>query len=157
MPHANTKSLLLFRAGGRRLALDLAHVIEIMRPLEIEEVANTPEFLSGVSIIRGAPAPVVSVAALLAAPESAPARFVLVRAGERHVALAVDEVFGVIDRSAAVLRDLPPLAQVSPAAFDALGALDARLLFVLNSASIVPEDLWERIAAETHDRIARMD
>ena len=131
MPQATPKSVLLLRVGDRRLALDLAHIIEIMRPLEVERVANAPGFLSGISIVRGAPVPVVSVASLLSAPVSVAGRFVLVRAGERRVALSVDEVLGVIHTSAAGLHSLPPLAQAAAAAFDAVGALDAHLLWVL--------------------------
>src|SRR5579872_4717037 len=107
----NRKPVLLLRVGELRLAIDLAHVIEIMRPLPVEPMAGTPDFVSGLSIIRGAPAPVVSMPSLLATGGGTPSRFVLVRAGGRRVALAVHEVQGIFDLSSASPEDLPPLTQ----------------------------------------------
>src|ERR1039458_916000 len=88
------RSALLIRAGDRCCALDLLHVVEIMRPLPVDAVAHMPAFVRGLSIIRGAPTPVVSLAALLADSARPPTRFVVVRAGERQIALAVDAEIG---------------------------------------------------------------
>src|ERR1039458_10836110 len=96
---------LLTRAGDRCCALNLLHVVEIMRPLPVDEVAHMPAFVRGLSIIRGAPTPVVSLAALLADSGGPPTRFVVVRAGEGQVALAVDAVVRVFELDPATLRD----------------------------------------------------
>ena len=115
-----------------------------MRPLPIAEVANTPGFVRGLSIIRGAPTPVVLLASLWPGAGGRPTRFVIVRVGERRVALAVDSVLGVIDLDPATLHALPPLFQNAAAGtLEAVGALDAQFLFVLNSGGIMPEKVWQ--------------
>src|ERR1035438_5542189 len=120
-------SALLLRIGERTCALKLPDVLEIMRPLPVEEVANTPDFVRGLSMIRGAPTVVVSMASLFAGPAGLPTRFVVVRAGERRVALAVDAAPGVCEFDSATLHALPPLAQNAGAStLAALGALDAQ-------------------------------
>jgi hypothetical protein len=35
----------------------------------------------------------------------------------------------------------------------ALGALDAELLFVLNSANILPDKFWQKLVPYSHDQI----
>jgi purine-binding chemotaxis protein CheW len=146
MGAASSRSILLFRAGEHTCALNLLHVVEIMRPLPVEEVANTPGFVRGLSMIRGEPTLVVSLASLLGGPVWPHTRFVVVRAGERQVALAVDAVPGVIELDAATLHALPPLAQNAPAEIlEAVGSLDGQLLYVLNSGSIVPEEVWQKL------------
>lgn len=145
---AGSRSALLFRAGERTYALNLQHVLEIMRPLPVDAVAGTPGFVEGLSIVRGAPIPVVSLASLLAGSGRTATRFVVVRAGERRVALAVDEVLGVFDLDPATLHDLPPLVQNAAAGtVEAIGALDAQLLFVLHSGNIVPDEVWREMVA----------
>lgn len=146
MGAARSRSSLLVRVGERTCALDLPHVLEIMRRLPVDEVAHAPGFVLGLSLIRGEPTPVVSLASLFAGPGGSPTRFVLVRAGERRVALAVDEVIGAFELDAATLQALPPLAQnAATGSLEAVGALDEHLLFVLNSASIVPDEVWQKL------------
>ena len=146
MSAAISKSALLLRAGGRTCALHLSHVVEIMRPLPVEGLANMPDFLDGLSIIRGEPTPIVSLARLFANELEPPTRFVLLRAGERRVALAVNAVLGVCELESATLHALPPLAgDAVTHTLQALGALDAELLLVLNSATILPDEFWQKL------------
>jgi|SRR5579864_3108205 len=146
MSAAISTSALLLRAGECTCALNLLHVVEIMRPLAVSAVAGTPDFVCGLSMIRGAPTPVVSLASLLAGPGGLPTRFVVVRVGERRVALEVDEVLGVFELDPGTLHALPPLAQNAAAdTLEAVGALDTQLLFVLDSAQIVPDEVWQKL------------
>ncbi len=133
-------------------SIPLAHVVEIMRPLPWVAFNGMPHFVCGVAVIRGVPTPVVDPGRLFAdtadAAETAPGRYVTVRAGTRIVALAVDEVSGIRDLSAAPGAELPPLLREATAeAISALAALDAELLVVLESAQWVPETAWPAIAA----------
>ncbi|HKE18017.1 MAG TPA: chemotaxis protein CheW [Kofleriaceae bacterium] len=143
---------LVCRLAGRLCALPLTQVVETMRPLRVEPVAAAPAFVRGVAIIRGVPVPVVDAAALVGGGEEAaqePTRFVALRIGGRQVALAVDEVLGVRAMPAGALRELPPLLRGGPAeVLASIGALDAELLFALESARAVPETLWRSLAAQ---------
>jgi purine-binding chemotaxis protein CheW len=148
-PAAGSRSLLC-REGARLCAVPLAYVIETMRPLPLVALAGMPTFVSGMSVIRGVPTPVVSLGGLLGAVESPePSRFVTVKTGPRTVALAVEEVVGVRDLSTAPLAELPPLlGEAAAAVVAAVGAVDAELLVVLRSARWVPAEVWQAIEAE---------
>ena len=138
------------RAGGHVCALALSNVAETMRPLPIEPLAGAPETVRGLSIIHGSPVPVVDLGGLLDSQLPSPStRFVMIRAGERMVALIVDAVLGIREIASAQLGDMPPLLSDAHAErVEAIGALDAELFLVLNAAHLVPDEVWESLSGE---------
>ena len=151
---------MLTRLGARLCAVPLAHAVETMRLLPTTPLADAPPFVRGLAVIRGLPVPVLDLGPLVGEPPGAAARLLLVRvdgerdraeAGARYVALAVDEVLGVVTLDGAALAETPPLAQAGQATLlQSVGALDAQLLLVLRASRLVDEALWHRL--ERHDR-----
>ncbi|MGH7284334.1 MAG: chemotaxis protein CheW [Polyangiaceae bacterium] len=142
---------LLFRIGPCFGAVALASVAETMRPLPIDPLPDLPDFVLGVSVIRGVPTPVVDGAALFSIARSASpfARFITLKVDGRSVALAVDEISG-IQELPALAADFPPLLRdATDGVVQAIGNLDARLLVVLRDARIVPASVWEAIRARS--------
>jgi purine-binding chemotaxis protein CheW len=137
--------MLIVSSGFRTLALPVHQVVETMRPLPIEPIAGVPDFVRGVSVIRGAPVPVVDLAAVLDADaDGRPfGRFVTLDLGARRLALGVEAVVGVRELDAARLEALPPLLGGARGEIvEAIGVRDAQLLVVLRAARIIPESLW---------------
>ena len=60
-----TSSVFVVMVGARQCAFPLHLVEETLRPLPIEPVAGTPNYVCGMSVIRGKPTPVVDLKALL--------------------------------------------------------------------------------------------
>ena len=142
--------VLVVTVGARICALPLHHVVETMRPLPIEPVAGTPGFVCGVSVIRGTPTPVVDLKVLLENGENSAGygRFVTLKLGERRVAIGVDGVVGMRNLNSAQLEELPPLLRDATAdLIEAIGSRDGLLLVVLNTARIVPDEVWTSLAA----------
>jgi purine-binding chemotaxis protein CheW len=139
--------VLLARLASRFCAFPLPSVVECMRPLPTETIPAAPRFLRGVAVIRGAPTPVVDLAVVVGAPgDTPPGRYVLLRVGDRRVAVAVDRVLGVFRADGAILGDLPPLLQDAEAAsVAAIGMRDEQLVLVLNPTKIIPEDVWRAL------------
>jgi len=142
--------VLFVRAGGHMCAMALSNVVEIMRPLPIEPLAGAPAIVRGLSIIRGAPVPVVDLGGLLGSEVESPStRFVMIRDGERMVALSVDAVLGIRAVASSQLSGLPPLLRDAHAErVHAIGALDAELFLVLNAAHLVPDEIWKSLSGE---------
>jgi purine-binding chemotaxis protein CheW len=138
---------LIALAGGRRLALALQDVIEVMRPLPVSKLAGAPAFVLGAAVIRGAPVPVVDAGALLGEPGlRACTRFVSLRLGARSAALAVGGLAGLRTLRASELAVMPPLLRDTAAgALAAVGALDEELLLVLQAGRLVPEEVWQAL------------
>jgi purine-binding chemotaxis protein CheW len=142
---------LLCRAGAGLCALPLGPIVEIMRLLPIEPVAAPPPGLSGLSLIRGAPVPVLDLAALLGESGAPATRLVTATLSGRKVALAVEAVLGVRRIDPALVGELPPLLRDSArAAVAAIGTLDAELLLMLETGKLVPDGIFDRLdQAET--------
>jgi purine-binding chemotaxis protein CheW len=147
---------LLCRIGSRIGALALKDVWETMRPLPIVPLKGAPPFVLGLAIVRGFPTPVVDAGLLLGASalpsvpivSASPARFVSLKLGERTAVLAVDAVLDVRSLPADTLSEMPPLLRGGDAKrVSAIGALDAKLLLVLEAARLVPDSVWSAITA----------
>lgn len=140
-------SVLLVRVPGALCGLNIGDVIETMRPLAIEPLANTPDFILGIALIRGAAVPVIELGALFEAHgRGLPTRFVTVRVGHRCVALAVESVVGVSDLGEHRCEELPPLLQGARTdVIQAIGTLDAELLVLLRASRVIPESVWNSI------------
>jgi purine-binding chemotaxis protein CheW len=136
------KSWLLCRAGAHLCALPLDHVLEVMRPLPVEPLADAPAFLRGIAVIRGAPVPVLDLGQLLGQAKTAPARLITVRIGGRVLALAVAEVLDVrrddeIGSHAAV----PLLREAAQESVSTIGALDSQVLLFLEGLRVVAQSV----------------
>jgi purine-binding chemotaxis protein CheW len=149
--------MLLAQVGTIVCAFPLMHVVETMRPLPIEPVrggagsgggATIAACVAGLAIVRGEPIPVVYAAQLLGGAAGGGTRFVILRSGERRIALVVDAVLAVRAIEPATLAALPPLlGDARREVATAIGALDAALLVVLDAARIVPDETWRALDA----------
>jgi len=143
-------SCLVWRCHGRIGAVPARHVVEIMRPLPVSRLADAPRFVSGVSIIRGRPTPILDAGLLISENRGAPTRFVIVKIDERRsVGLAVDDVIGIRELAESLLTELPPLLQESEGAgISRMASLDGELLVILETARIVPDAVWVGIEGD---------
>jgi purine-binding chemotaxis protein CheW len=108
------------------------------------------EFVLGACVFRGEAMPVVDLGRLLGTPRSEARRFVAVRGAKRTFVLAVDDVPGIEALPPASLAALPPLlSRVGEDTIRAVRAADGALLLVLETARMVPEEVFrglERLA-----------
>lgn len=125
-------------------------VIEVMRPLPIEPVRGAPPFVLGVAMIRNSVTPVVALDTLLGANESTPPqRFVLVHAGSRRLALAVESIRGVEKLTPSQLESASPLlSEVLPDHAARLGTLDRSVLVILEAGRLMTEETWSAVLPE---------
>lgn len=141
----HSQTVVVCRARERWCALPVEHVVETMRPLPIQPLRGVPEFVLGVSTVRGAAQPVVDLAQLLFGPSKEPVvgGFVALRLASRRVVLAVERVVSVRSLSAHELSQVPPLLAGSEReGVEALGALDGELLVLLSTGFSLPDELW---------------
>jgi purine-binding chemotaxis protein CheW len=134
---------LLCRDGPHQFALPLPHVIETMRMLPIRSLAGAPPMVRGICVIRGAPTPVIDSALMFNDRPSQCQRLVTVRTGRRTIAFATQAVVGVEAIRADALERLPPLLS-NVQTIAAVRALDGELVFLLQIARIIPDDVLDR-------------
>jgi purine-binding chemotaxis protein CheW len=137
--------LLVCEVGRRACGLSLEHVVETMRPLPLEPLATAPAFVSGLAIVRGEPMPVLDLRRLLGSTtvSESPRRMVILRFDARRAGLLVDGVQAVRRVGADTLQSLPRLlGEASAEIVTQIGRLDEKLLLVLESARLVPDEVW---------------
>jgi purine-binding chemotaxis protein CheW len=112
--------------------------------MPIALLAGLPPFVLGAATIRGTPAPVLDAGELVAGRRQAsPTRFVMLKAGERRVALAVDAVLGARALPENLFGSLAPLfSGASREVIRSLAGLDGELLIALEAARAVPDAVW---------------
>jgi purine-binding chemotaxis protein CheW len=152
MADDGTCRMVLFRVGTGMCAMPVQQVIETMRPQPVQALADTPHYILGVSVIRGAAVPVVDLAALVHGRSEKPARLVTVRASEtadatRTAALAVTGVEGVATIPLASLERMPPLLGDQDGAAHSLGVADTGVMLLIDSARTVPDAVWHAVSA----------
>lgn len=149
MPRPGSRCFLVVRAQEWMCALPLEEVEETMRPLPVAPVSAAPVFVRGVCLVRGTPAPVVSLAALLGGGQAQAhpgQRFVSLRVPEGRLALEVDEVRGLRWWENAALDSVPPLVRATASGhLQHLGSFDGRLMAVLGASHLLPEELWNHL------------
>jgi len=137
------EGVLIARVGAVRCALRIEHVVETLRPLTTQPLGGVPACVRGLAVIRGVPTVVVDTGVLVGLSGDATTRWVVVRAGERRVALTFDEVFAVSLIAPDAFASLPPLLADSAArGVSAIGRLDDALLVVIDAARVVPPEVW---------------
>jgi len=141
---------ILLRASVRVCAIPLVHVVETMRPLPVRGFSGSPEFVTGIAIVRGRATPVVDLGTLLGERGSGVVgRYVTIRVGTRQLALAVEGVLGIRALADSSLDPLPPLLRhLNDQWVEGVGALDSELLVVLRASRILPDEVWQRTTPE---------
>lgn len=144
-----SSKLLVLRVRSQLCAVPLESVLETCRPLPTDPIPDAPPFVSGLTLIRARPTPVVDARRLLGpASDGAPGRYVTLKLGaqaERFVTLAVDAVVGVRDVTSQRLEQLPALLRGEQTLVRALGTLDSELLLLLEHAYLLPDALWAEL------------
>jgi len=139
---------LVCRVAGCLCALPVESVSEVMRPRPVEPISGVPQFLLGLSIIRGSPVPVVDAALLLSGNPARAGHLVTMAVGGRTIGLAVEHVVDVWPIDPAALDPLPPLLQnIACDVIAAIRALDGELLLLLDAARIIPDTLYAELSA----------
>ncbi len=94
-----TEQFVAFRVGSYFLAVPIARVKEVVRPLPITPLPSGPSFLEGIVELRGTVLPVLDLRKRLAqTPNGAPdkERFLIASIGGNIFALVADEVSDVL-------------------------------------------------------------
>lgn len=128
---------LIVESGDVRCALPLQNVVEIMRPLPVKHLPQTPAGVCGVALIRGLAQPVLDLSEILQKKVKQAGRFVSLRVNERFCALAVGAVIGIESIDEANWQTLPPLLKNVELA-RAISVLDRDVVLILETARIVP-------------------
>jgi purine-binding chemotaxis protein CheW len=135
--------IVVFTAGGGEYGMKIGQVQEIIRPLPITRVPNSPENIEGVINLRGNIVPVVNLhkrLALAGRLNSERNRVIIVRSQDITVGVIVDSVKEILDLPAEHIE--PPLTgKTDVARLIGIGKSSGRVIMLLDLENI----LWEGV------------
>jgi purine-binding chemotaxis protein CheW len=140
--------LVCFRLGRDLFAADIMRVKEIIKPLPIAGLPDSPDFIEGVINLRGSVIPVLSLRKRFRFTEPATgndARLLIVYLAGQEFALVVDDVTEVISVPVKDLRPPPHFEdKVGSEYLVAVCLVDGSLVMLLNLDSILrPHEVKE--------------
>ena len=133
---ATTMALTLVRMGGRACALPCEHVVEIVPRVKLGVLPAAPPQVLGVVNLRGKVVPVFDIRARLSGASALVPyqHLVIVRAGERQLGLAVDEVSDVRDIDA---RSIERPSEVTGRGGAGIVRIDHELVLVISAEDVL--------------------
>ncbi len=136
--------LVSFVIENEEFGIDILRVQEIIRPVEITRVPNSPSFVEGVINLRGRIVPVVDLRKRFGLPEREQdqhTRIIVVELIDRVVGFMMDAVKEVIRVDRSVIEPAPELAiGIDTDYIKGVAKLEDRLLILLELEEVLTED-----------------
>ncbi|NLV91980.1 MAG: purine-binding chemotaxis protein CheW [Firmicutes bacterium] len=142
--------LVVFSLYGEEFGIEITQVREIIKPREITRLPHTPDFIKGVTNIRGEVIPVIDLRqrfGVEAATTDQDSRIIITELNDSRVGFIVDSVAEVL-RIPRTSIEPPPrtIAGLRANYIQGIGRVDERLLIVLDVTQILTSE--EQISLE---------
>ncbi len=142
----DVRQLVIFELAGGSYGIDIQHVREINRLLEVTPIPKAPDFVEGIINLRGTIVPVVDLGlrfGLAPTAQSKDTRIVVIENGEHTLGMKVDEVSEVLRIPADEIDSATNMATTGIDAdfVEGVGKINDRLILVLNTDKLfTPEE-----------------
>jgi purine-binding chemotaxis protein CheW len=140
--------LVTFKLGNEEFGVEILHVSEILRMLEVTAVPNTPECIEGIVNVRGKVIPVLDTRLklnMLKQEHGNKTRVIVVEIDNKTVGFIVDEVNEVLRISQDITESPPDLvtANVDSDYITSIAKLEERLIIILDLKRLVHSEDFE--------------
>lgn len=149
------QEFLVFTLGDEEYGIDILKVQEIRGYDQVTRIANTPEFIKGVTNLRGVIVPIVDLRVKFSqsdAEYNENTVVIVLNLGQRVVGIVVDGVSDVLSLASDQIRPAPEFAvTLSTEYLTGLGALGDRMLILVNIEKLLnSEEMALLDVATTH-------
>ena len=138
------QEFLVFTLGDEEYGIDILKVQEIRGYDQVTRIANTPEFIKGVTNLRGVIVPIVDLRVKFSQGDveyNDNTVVIVLNLGQRVVGIVVDGVSDVLSLTADQIRPAPEFAvTLSTEYLTGLGALGDRMLILVNIEKLLNSD-----------------
>jgi purine-binding chemotaxis protein CheW len=138
------QEFLVFTLGDEEYGIDILKVQEIRGYDQVTRIANTPEFIKGVTNLRGVIVPIVDLRVKFSQGDvdyDDNTVVIVLNLGQRVVGIVVDGVSDVLSLTADQIRPAPAFAvTLSTEYLTGLGALGERMLILVNIEKLLNSD-----------------
>ncbi|MBB3264842.1 purine-binding chemotaxis protein CheW [Azospirillum sp. OGB3] len=144
------EAFVVFRLASAEYGLPVGAVQEVLRrPDAVTPLPNAPDFVSGVTTLRGAVLPLVALRRLLRLPEGREnggdrGRVVVIAAGAARAGLLVDGMAGIVRIPDGAIGPAPVVSQAQHRLIRRIGALEnageRRMILLMDPAELLDMD-----------------
>ncbi|WP_312133724.1 chemotaxis protein CheW [Leclercia sp.] len=138
------QEFLVFTLGDEEYGIDILKVQEIRGYDQVTLIANTPDFIKGVTNLRGVIVPIVDLRVKFSQGDveyDDNTVVIVLNLGQRVVGIVVDGVSDVLSLTAEQIRPAPEFAvTLSTEYLTGLGALGDRMLILVNIEKLLNSD-----------------
>jgi len=138
------QEFLVFTLGDEEYGIDILKVQEIRGYDQVTRIANTPEFIKGVTNLRSVIVPIVDLRVKFSQGDvdyDDNTVVIVLNLGQRVVGIVVDGVSDVLSLTADQIRPAPEFAvTLSTEYLTGLGALGERMLILVNIEKLLNSD-----------------
>ncbi|MGK9175496.1 chemotaxis protein CheW [Yokenella regensburgei] len=138
------QEFLVFTLGDEEYGIDILKVQEIRGYDQVTRIANTPDFIKGVTNLRGVIVPIVDLRVKFSQTEveyNDNTVVIVLNFGQRVVGIVVDGVSDVLSLASDQIRPAPEFAvTLSTEYLTGLGALGDRMLILVNIEKLLNSD-----------------
>ena len=138
------QEFLVFTLGDEEYGIDILKVQEIRGYDQVTRIANTPEFIKGVTNLRGVIVPIVDLRVKFSQGDvdyDDNTVVIVLNLGQRVVGIVVDGVSDVLSLTVDQIRPAPEFAvTLSTEYLTGLGALGERMLILVNIEKLLNSD-----------------
>ncbi|TLU69376.1 chemotaxis protein CheW [Enterobacter sp. MF024] len=138
------QEFLVFTLGDEEYGIDILKVQEIRGYDQVTRIANTPDFIKGVTNLRGVIVPIVDLRVKFSQGDveyDDNTVVIVLNLGQRVVGIVVDGVSDVLSLTAEQIRPAPEFAvTLSTEYLTGLGALEDRMLILVNIEKLLNSD-----------------
>ncbi|SEL34555.1 purine-binding chemotaxis protein CheW [Kosakonia sacchari] len=138
------QEFLVFTLGDEEYGIDILKVQEIRGYDQVTRIANTPDFIKGVTNLRGVIVPIVDLRVKFSQGDveyDDNTVVIVLNLGQRVVGIVVDGVSDVLSLASDQIRPAPEFAvTLSTEYLTGLGALGDRMLILVNIEKLLNSD-----------------
>jgi len=139
------QEFLVFTLGDEEYGIDILKVQEIRGYDQVTRIANTPDFIKGVTNLRGVIVPIVDLRVKFSQGDveyDDNTVVIVLNLGQRVVGIVVDGVSDVLSLTAEQIRPAPEFAvTLSTEYLTGPGALGGRMLILMNIKKLLNSDV----------------
>lgn len=150
---AHSREFLVFSLGGEEYAVDILKVQEIRGYENVTRIANAPDFIKGVTNLRGIIVPIVDLRIkfhLDKVEYGGQTVVIVVNVGERVVGIVVDGVSDVMTLSPDQIKPAPEFGvALSSDYLSGLGSLDDRMLVLVDIDKLLTSEEMALVESST--------
>ena len=150
-----TNEFLVFSLGDEEYAIDILKVQEIRGYENITRIANSPDFIKGVTNLRGIIVPVVDLRIKFDLDNVAydgQTVVIVVNVGSRIVGIVVDSVSDVMTLSSDQIKPAPEFGVTLSSDFlSGLGSLEDRMLVIVNIEKLLTSEEMALVESTASD------